>query len=92
MRWRHPELGLVSPMQFIPLAEETGLIVPIDYWVLHRSCQTMRGWQDRELVDPAFEELDTLALKPRKTDIEIRLLALAWAPYRVKDGVGEPGW
>jgi diguanylate cyclase len=49
VRWEHPERGLLGPADFIALAEETGLIVPIGTWVLHESCRLAVSWQQRRL-------------------------------------------
>src|SRR3569833_4626024 len=48
--WNHPELGNVSPAQFIPLAEETGLIVPSGRWVLNEACAQAMAWQRSGLL------------------------------------------
>ena len=54
IRWIHPERGMVSPLEFIPLAEDTGLILPIGHWVLETACAQLKGWQQtaatRDLV------------------------------------------
>jgi diguanylate cyclase (GGDEF)-like protein len=57
LRWQHPIRGLVSPAQFIPLAEDTGLIIPIGLWVLQTACNLLREWQN----DPVTRDL-TLAV------------------------------
>ena len=54
VRWRHPVYGVLPPDEFVPLAEQTGLIVPIGRWVLQEACHRMRLWQQEHPGDPAL--------------------------------------
>ena len=57
LRWQHPDLGLVSPAKFIPVAEETGLILPIGEWVLHTACAQAHAWQEAGMAVPVTVNL-----------------------------------
>lgn len=87
LRWHHPTLGPVSPAEFIPLAEETGLIVKIGDWVLEQAVATLKGWSEQgftgrmavnvsalQLHDPGFA--DRIAVSLRDKGVSARQLEL----------------
>ncbi len=49
LRWNHPTLGLVSPADFIPMLEDTGLIIPVGEWVIRKVCETLKSWEENNL-------------------------------------------
>jgi EAL domain-containing protein (putative c-di-GMP-specific phosphodiesterase class I) len=68
IRWIHPEKGMVSPAQFIPLAEETGLILPIGRWVLETACAQIKTWQQSELSNDFVLAVNVSAKQFRQAD------------------------
>ncbi len=68
MRWEHPQLGMVSPAQFIPLAEETGLIVPMGSWALRTACEQLKRWQREPLMSDLTLAVNVSARQFRASD------------------------
>jgi EAL domain-containing protein (putative c-di-GMP-specific phosphodiesterase class I) len=83
VRWEHPERGLVPPLDFIALAEETGLIVPIGTWVLHEACRHARRWQ---LARPADQPLTV------RVNVSARQLAEDRLVHTVANALAETGF
>ncbi|MDP2828901.1 MAG: EAL domain-containing protein [Sulfuricellaceae bacterium] len=73
LRWAHPERGLISPAQFIPLCEETGLIAPIGLWVLQTACAQLRAWQDGVLTRELVLAVNVSAKQFRQADFVSRV-------------------
>ena len=68
LRWEHPELGVIAPMQFIELAEDTGLILPIGLWVLETACAQIRRWQNHPLLSELNISVNVSARQFRHED------------------------
>lgn len=66
IRWNHPERGIISPLDFIPIAEETGLILPIGNWVMQEACRQMHEW--RETYPAARNLIITINLSARQLE------------------------
>jgi diguanylate cyclase (GGDEF)-like protein len=78
LRWKHPERGMVSPAEFIPVLEETGLIVPVGEWVIRRACADLKSWEAQGLkVGPVSVNLS--ARQFRLQDLDTRIKALVSA-------------
>ena len=74
LRWHHPERGLVLPAEFMPLAEETGLINPIGRGVLAEACQQMKAWNDRRApLDPIFISVNLSQRQFSQPDLLLQL-------------------
>ena len=74
VRWQHPEKGMIPPGRFIPLAEETGLIVALDNWVLREACRQARAWID-EGLPPIVMSVNFSGLLFRQSDLVERVSA-----------------
>jgi diguanylate cyclase (GGDEF)-like protein/PAS domain S-box-containing protein len=75
IRWRHPQLGLVSPLEFIPLAEDTGLILPIGKWVMDSACAQLKAWESDPLMSRIQLAVNVSAMQFHQDDFaeQVRL-------------------
>jgi diguanylate cyclase (GGDEF)-like protein len=76
LRWRHPEYGLLYPRDFMPLAEQTELVIPIGRWVLLETCRHVKGWQERRASDasPLLGCVNLSVTQLRQTDFTLEVL------------------
>ncbi|MBS0508761.1 MAG: EAL domain-containing protein, partial [Proteobacteria bacterium] len=83
LRWTHPQRGMVSPAEFIPAAEETGLILPLGRWVLHTACTQLAAWQKLPALAPLSMAVNVSSRQFRDpgfvADV-LRVLAVTGAP------------
>jgi diguanylate cyclase (GGDEF)-like protein len=63
VRWNHPDKGLIPPSKFIPISEETGLVIAIDLFVLRQACQQLRSWRDEGIADQSITMNVNLSVK-----------------------------
>jgi EAL domain-containing protein (putative c-di-GMP-specific phosphodiesterase class I) len=94
LRWRHPERGLLLPADFLPVAEESGLIVPLGEWILRTACAQTAAWPDvrvsvnlspgqfrrRDLIPQVRQVLEETGLDPKRLELEITEAALLANP------------
>jgi len=69
LRWEHPTRGLVSPVEFIPIAEDNGLIVPIGFWVLQMACAQLKRWETHPLASTLSLAVNVSARQFRQADL-----------------------
>ena len=75
LRWNHPERGVIPPVQFIPVLEETGLIVPVGEWVLARACADLKAWR-ADGLPPLPVAVNLSARQFRLQDLDARIRAI----------------
>lgn len=75
IRWQHPERGLISPLEFIPLAEETGLILPIGQWVLDTACAQLKAWEQGALTRDLVLSVNVSAKQFHQADFVFQVKA-----------------
>ncbi|PKD41153.1 diguanylate cyclase [Methylomonas sp. Kb3] len=68
LRWKHPQKGMISPAEFIPLAEESGLILPIGEWVLQCACEQLKAWEQNPLTQHLQLAVNVSARQFRQAD------------------------
>jgi diguanylate cyclase (GGDEF)-like protein/PAS domain S-box-containing protein len=68
LRWQHPQRGMISPAEFIPLAEESGLILPIGEWVLQTACEQLKAWENHRLAQNLQIAVNVSARQFRQPD------------------------
>jgi diguanylate cyclase (GGDEF)-like protein len=85
-RWQHPELGLIPPDEFIPVAERTGLIIPLTLWVLHQSLLQCRAWNDMGIDVSIAVNLSMWNLEAQELPDQIAGLikTVAMSPHRLE--------
>jgi diguanylate cyclase (GGDEF)-like protein len=76
IRWNHPTRGIVSPLQFIPLAEESGLILPIGEWVLETACQQLVKWSNHKETEHLVVAVNVSAHQVQQSDFSDRVLKI----------------
>ena len=76
LRWKHPVRGMVSPAEFIPVAEETGLILPLGDWVLQTACEQLQAWAEDEPTRELSLSVNVSARQFRQQDFADRVLGL----------------
>jgi diguanylate cyclase (GGDEF)-like protein/PAS domain S-box-containing protein len=76
LRWQHPERGLLMPNEFIPYAEESGLIADIDFWVLAEACKRLNRWQDKPGATPLLLAVNVSAAAFMRTDFVDDVLSI----------------